>query len=282
MASCGLGEGEVSATRWLEAGCGCAGGSSEDGGVCECPDGESFNRFGVCSSLGPALAAEVRKDSPSVAEVVRLLDAGARADETDGNEDAVLAVAVTLGHAEVVSVLITAGANAEVRFGSGWGVAHYLSANPDGLEWTRAARVLLWFGEAVSLSSSEYDWGRGDAGGRWRWMFWMSRIGWRTRRIIWRWRRWGRICAVGGCPARRFIRRFAGRRGQVAWGGMRRIAGFVRGVRCGGRTGVRAWRRAGWAGCLRRRCFMLKRLANALRGLKLMGSGVGGLGLTRR
>ena len=139
--------------------CACSGELFADGNNCvaECPSGE-HPVGGACMALSDAevttaLHAEIRKDSPSTETVRSLLSVA----DADGTLDGVALViaAATLGHAEVVSVLITAGANPDARhdgFVNGLNAMHYMA----GHQITTISRARKWevmrhFGDAVDI-----------------------------------------------------------------------------------------------------------------------------------
>ena len=164
----------------LNGGCACSGGMFLDGTACvaECPAGE-YPVDGVsCSALSDAevttaLHAEIQKDSPNTGAVRSYL----RVADADGVLDgvALLITAAALGHAEVVSVLITAGADADARLAS----FHDLNVpllmatydgtqQPDGSgELARAKRlnVLRHFGDAVEVRGTVFAWNGRDGNG---------------------------------------------------------------------------------------------------------------------
>ena len=144
----------------VDGSCGvCAGGTSLVGGICACPDGQGVLDSGICGAcpvgasvvgvvcscdnaesvlaggvcrnyqemLEEGLTAEVQKASPNLATVRFLLGQGAGPNITTSAGLPILIVAATLRHAEVVSVLITAGAdpNTEhaVHYGVPWNAA---------------------------------------------------------------------------------------------------------------------------------------------------------------
>ena len=85
---------------------------------CNCPPGVELDDLGCRSDHDQPLIAEVQKQpSPSLVSVRSLLDLGARPNITTRAGVPLLFVAATLLHAEVVSVLITAGANVSAQFG---------------------------------------------------------------------------------------------------------------------------------------------------------------------
>ena len=139
--------------------CACSGELFADGNNCvaECPSGE-HPVGGSCMALSDAevttaLHAEIRKDSPNTGAVRSYLKVA----DADGTLDgvALVIVAATLGHAEVVSVLITAGADPGVRhdgFVNGLNAMHYMA----GHQLTTVSRQRKWevmrhFGDAVDI-----------------------------------------------------------------------------------------------------------------------------------
>ena len=100
VSECGLFE-ETDATTWPDS-------------QCKCPGGAAMDEFGCQSAHDPALLAEVQKASPNLATVRFLLDQGARWNITTSAGIPILVAAAALRHAEVVSVLITAGADVSV------------------------------------------------------------------------------------------------------------------------------------------------------------------------
>ena len=167
----------------------CAGFSLRGlgGGFCvaQCERGQFTDTTiwpdGRCVAIDPAiivaanatLAAEIQKDSPSLAAVRTALDSGANANHIVGGSPALLAAASRL-HAEVVSVLVTAGAkvNATESVGGafgGWDVAHYAASRPgDALaadSRARRANLLRHFGDALDarnamFADADFDWSR--------------------------------------------------------------------------------------------------------------------------
>ena len=124
-------------------------------------------------SARASLLAEVKKprDIAKVAEVLRLLDDDSVTPDTeDPDGTPILIVAATLGHAEIVSVLITAGADPEARLfssicgGSSIGRAapHLTAQNNFGsalyYSWGTALNVLRHFADAVNQVGAPYDW----------------------------------------------------------------------------------------------------------------------------
>ena len=115
-----------------------------------------------------ALLEEVQKDAPSLERVRHLLsDANppANPNTPDSNNVPVVAVAAKLGHAEVVSVLITAGASPTARDPSfhDTSIPHLMAAhdappNSTANKW----EVLQSFSAALDAISAEFDWNLPD------------------------------------------------------------------------------------------------------------------------
>ena len=93
-------------------------------GVCvaSCPDEWMLDSGGTCvpspavkSAADATLLAEVQKSSADVSVVLRALDEGADANTATSAGIPVLVVAATMLHAEVVGILITAGADPTVK-----------------------------------------------------------------------------------------------------------------------------------------------------------------------
>ena len=172
--------------RWTGA---CKNGVGETGGsggkTCAARRFEPGN-LSVGAVFSPdetnaALVAEVAKSAPALAEVRRLLNQNASPDaEDDGGVPVILIAAASL-HAEVVSVLVTAGANVVRGHPTEAGaVPHMMVVNPldgtcDNGDETRlvrdvpgSARVLKYFNDALAAADREddYKWGASyDYGG---------------------------------------------------------------------------------------------------------------------
>ena len=127
--------------------------------------------------VGPARQAlldEVKKprDAANITTVLRLLgegNAGPKSKDLDGTP--ILLVAATIGHAEIVSVLITAGADPDARLpsacvgvddGDSFGLPHLTARNNFGsalyYTWGTALNVLRHFADAVNQVGASYDW----------------------------------------------------------------------------------------------------------------------------
>ena len=143
--------------------------------ACKCNEGALGNAAeGECAPPSP-LAPEIQSASPNLASIVALLDANEDPNGTDGNGNSLLAIAVTLGHLEVMSVLITAGANPSVTIadtgsdlahqgGMLNGVPHYYAVNnmhtvinAASFAWPRAAELLFAFGNAVDIAEGAHN-----------------------------------------------------------------------------------------------------------------------------
>ena len=162
--------------------CECPAGHGESEGVCraECPSGQgAFD--GVCMDC-PAgetplenicatpLAREIAKPSPDLATVRALLAAGADADGAAPDGIPLLPKAAALGHAEVVSVLVTVGANpaAANPLQRGRNVAHMMAAwngADDGVSRETKWNVLRHFGDALEIRATLFDWNAPHPGG---------------------------------------------------------------------------------------------------------------------
>ena len=109
------------------------------------------------------LLAEIREPSPSLVTVLQALDANADPDVADADGVAALIIAATLGRAEIVSVLVTAGADADARDSDENAVPHLVAINSFGsaplhYSWGTALNVLRHFADAVDQSGAAYDW----------------------------------------------------------------------------------------------------------------------------
>ena len=125
-----------------------------------------------------ALLEEVKKPRARAAEVLRLLDDRSVSPDTEDLDGTpILIVAATMGHAEIVGALITAGANPNARLSSsicdgasiGRAVPHLTAQNNFNpltpaestlyYTWGTALKVLRHFAEAVNdTPSASYDW----------------------------------------------------------------------------------------------------------------------------
>ena len=125
---------------------------------------------------GPALLEEIQKSIGSADATVALLHLQNGADPNlRGGADNLPAVilAGVNGHAEIVSVLVTFGADADATGANGFNLAFYLAVNgidnsgaSPTIPWATALEVLEHFGSALSLAlgpSAEFDWTAVDA-----------------------------------------------------------------------------------------------------------------------
>ena len=149
---------------------------------CECEHSDKLDAEGKCLEL-PAeqdLLDEMRKDSPNIATIRALLSDGASATLTLEDGRPLIFVAVSLRRADIVSVLVTAGARPDVLHNFGeigfpenfyvpgriiWG-AHAQLARSDGLtRYTRGetATLMIHFAEAVKIAAAtstvSFPWG---------------------------------------------------------------------------------------------------------------------------
>ena len=140
-----------------------------------CGDATTDRENIIC--VGPvrrALLEEVKKPrgAANITTVLRLLggnNADPDAQDLDGTP--ILLVAATIGHAEIVSVLITAGADPDARIpsacggvddGDSFGLPHLTARNNFGstlyYTWGTALNVLRHFADAVNQVGASYDW----------------------------------------------------------------------------------------------------------------------------
>ena len=148
----------------------CESGQVVQGGVCvACASGQVV-QGGVCVAAQDVLLAEIQKESPSLVTVIQALDAGADPDHKAG-EVPLLIVAATMGHAEIVSVLVTAGADPDARWKRascssqtlGRAVPHVVAQNNFRpalyYTWGTALNVLRHFADADNQTAgATYDW----------------------------------------------------------------------------------------------------------------------------
>ena len=124
-----------------------------------------------------ALLEEVKKPRARAAEVLRLLDDRSVSPDTEDLDGTpILIVAATMGHAEIVGALITAGAKPDARLSSsicdgasiGRAVPHLTAQNNFNpltptqstlyYSWGTALNVLRHFADAVNQVGASYDW----------------------------------------------------------------------------------------------------------------------------
>ena len=159
---------------------GCRAGASANAAAwpasqCECDNG-ALNAAGECPDLSSAaLIAEVEKTNPVLSSVRALLNAGAKPDAAWGDGVPLLLAAATLGHAQIVSVLVTAGANPQAADFSYYDLdvvqhaATPLDARAAGPRSLRAS-VLYHFGGGLDVRNAQFgdadfDWNREDRNG---------------------------------------------------------------------------------------------------------------------
>ena len=137
---------------------------------CECDNG-ALNAAGECPDLSDAaLIAEVEKTNPVLSSVRALLNAGANSEAAWGDGVPLLLAAATLGHAQIVSVLVTAGANPQAADFSYYDLdvvqhaATPLDARAAGPRSLRAS-VLYHFGGGLDVRNADFDWNREDRNG---------------------------------------------------------------------------------------------------------------------
>ena len=147
---------------------------------CVCPEQGTPRDAGGCrKAADELLLTEVQKSPLNLATIRALLDQGANPDVATEDGRPVLFIAVTLARAEVVSVLITAGANASAKIendlnAEGDFLPEYIAKNglpadgpkdeePDFSSWRDVAEVMIHFGGGARVFSltagvSAYDW----------------------------------------------------------------------------------------------------------------------------
>ena len=139
--------------------------------ICTCRDG-FFGNGVVCgrADSGALLLAEVRRENGRVAEVLRLLEGeDANPDQSDADGAAALIIAATVGHAEIVSVLLAAGANpaaTDPTFDD-YNVVHHMAAGlnaPAAGPRALRASVLYHFGDALAAGAN-FNWNAPEANG---------------------------------------------------------------------------------------------------------------------
>ena len=131
------------------------------------PSREFRVRVEIAGSLAPflrdaLLAGDAERARPLLAAL-----GPAAANAPDGDGIAPLVTAATLGRAEVVSVLVVAGADPSARnprFDNG-SVPHMMSAADFGLSFDVKLEVLKHFGDAVEARATVFDWNLADDNG---------------------------------------------------------------------------------------------------------------------
>ena len=136
---------------------------------CRCAGGETPDEAGCPTTMDDDFLDALQADPPNLATIRFLLDQGVRPGITTSAGVPALFVAATLGRADVVSVLITAGANASAQVGNDFLPAYLVKnglvggSSAETQPWRDVAEVLIHFGGAVNvvaLTSSivAYDW----------------------------------------------------------------------------------------------------------------------------
>ena len=141
-----------------------------------CPTGQlATHQSGNQCVKSADLLEEIKKPrgSASSARVATLLNSGISPNLNDSNNVPALIIAATIGHAEIVSILITAGATAGARLPNSGdrAVPHIAVINDFGslplyYSWETALNVLRHFADAVKQSGATYDWTSLGAGYR--------------------------------------------------------------------------------------------------------------------
>ena len=127
-------------------------------GQCQCPNGACLDEIGWPSEHDPALLAEVQKVSPNLATVRFLLDQGARVNLTNSARLPILIIAARMRHAEVVSVLITAGADPNTDDYSYYNVPFNAAVGRNGYSAREDAELLVHFGDAAAIAGVSVSW----------------------------------------------------------------------------------------------------------------------------
>ena len=133
--------------------------------------------FGILP--GPGLLAEIQKPAGTgdASAALRHLQAGADPDLRGGAENLpAVILAGAGGHAEIVSVLVTFGADADAAGANDWTLPFYLAMNgvdnsgaSPTIPWATALEVLEHFDSALSLAggtggtANEFDWAAVDS-----------------------------------------------------------------------------------------------------------------------
>ena len=128
---------------------------------CACPAGEELFRGSCVDAPHEELIEAVQAVPPDLAAIRALLDQGARADITLAGGLPLIFAAVTLSHAEVISVLITAGAHPETRhdFVNTPGFPLFTSVPEKILQFAfrdaeETAQMMIHFAEAVKVAAA--------------------------------------------------------------------------------------------------------------------------------
>ena len=130
-----------------------------------CPTGQFATPDTNNQCFNPAvLRNEIKKarGSASPARVATLLEGGHDPNTTIDGIPALI-FAATIGHAEIVSILITAGATANARDSDQNAVPHVVAINsfgsaPLNYSWATALNVLRHFADAVNEAGATYSW----------------------------------------------------------------------------------------------------------------------------
>ena len=131
------------------------------------PSREFRVRVEIAGSLEPFLRDALLAGDAERARLLLAALGPAAANAPDGDGIAPLVTAATLGRAEVVSVLVVAGADPAARnprFHNG-SVPHMMSAADFGLSFDVKLDVLKHFGDAVEARATVFDWNLADDNG---------------------------------------------------------------------------------------------------------------------
>ena len=165
VSACGKNEHAVAV--WPDSQCQCVHGAPDAQG--DCP----------ALQIEQDLLDEVLEEAPRIATVRALLSQGARANLTLDDGRPLIFAAVSLRHADVVSVLVTAGADPNVRHNFGSPGAPEFHSVPgrilsnanerlaSGGDLTKTAQLMIHFAEAVKIAAAasnvSFPWGSGGS-----------------------------------------------------------------------------------------------------------------------
>ena len=136
--------------------------------------GEAAREFQVRAQIVPPLLASLqaaaRAGDAARTEFLLSQPGPSRANAVDRDGiTPLLIAAATLGHAEVVSVLVTAGADPDARAPSLFnrGVAHLAASDDLSPSWAQKSEVLRHFIGAMKTRATVLNWNQPDGLGRW-------------------------------------------------------------------------------------------------------------------
>ena len=135
---------------------------------CEAP--QILNHI-TCRGSKGTLLEEIQEATPKVATVSLYLSQGADPDFVDTTGVPVLITSAVLGLAEIVSALITAGADMRATdpTSNDWDVVQHMASPlsaPAAGPRAKRARILYDFGALLDARNTDFKWNREDAGGK--------------------------------------------------------------------------------------------------------------------